>query len=183
MTITDDYKIFEDKYYSELTKLKKENYELKDNVKLLEGEKLEVQLNKDKLRECYDELKKDTWTDEQIEEKIEEVFDEYELEDNYLSQEDEFNLESWLNDVAEDIKINENEVDRLSELESIAWIDFYGEKEVIDNGAGIKICKFREDILKMKEENKIQKQIIRETKRQMGYSVSDTEEEDDDEDE
>ena len=41
----------------------------------------------------------------------------------------------------------------------------------------------KEEIVKLKEENKIQKQIIRETKRQMGYSVSDTEEEDDDEDE
>ena len=35
MTITDDYKIFEDKYYSELTKLKKENYELKEENKAL----------------------------------------------------------------------------------------------------------------------------------------------------
>lgn len=44
----------------------------------------------------------------------------------------------------------ENEVDRLSELETIAWEDFYGEEEVIDD---IKIYKFREDIIKMKEEN------------------------------
>jgi hypothetical protein len=35
MTITDDYKMFEDKYYSELTKLKKENYELKEENKAL----------------------------------------------------------------------------------------------------------------------------------------------------
>ena len=102
------------------------------------------------------ELKRDNWTDKQVEEKIEEVFDEYELEDNYLSQEDEFNLESWLNDVSEHIQETDNEVDRLSELESIAWIDFYGEKEVIDN---IKIYKFREDILKMKEENEKLKDV------------------------
>jgi len=108
------------------------------------------------LKKENEELKRDTWTDEQVEEKIEEVFDEYELEDNYLSQEDEFNLESWLNDVSEHIQETDNEVDRLSELESIAWIDFYGEKEVIDN---IKIYKFREDILKMKEENEKLKDV------------------------
>ena len=45
----------------------------------------------------------------------------------------------------------ENEVDRLSELETIVWIDFYGEKEVIDN---TKLYKFRDDIHEIKKENK-----------------------------
>jgi hypothetical protein len=45
----------------------------------------------------------------------------------------------------------ESEADRLSELETCAWIDFYGEKEVIDD---IKVYIFRRDIIQMKEENK-----------------------------
>jgi len=43
------------------------------------------------------------------------------------------------------------ETARLGELESIAWEDFYGEKEVIDD---IKAYKFRDDIIAMKKENK-----------------------------
>ena len=45
----------------------------------------------------------------------------------------------------------DRECDRLSELEVIAWTDFYGEKEVIDD---IKCYIFRRDIIKMKEDNK-----------------------------
>tara|TARA_R110000850_G_scaffold28329_1_gene79248 strand:- start:2151 stop:2963 length:813 start_codon:yes stop_codon:yes gene_type:complete len=45
----------------------------------------------------------------------------------------------------------EGETDRLGELETIAWIDFYGEKEVVDD---IKAYRFRIDIVDMKEDNK-----------------------------
>ena len=51
----------------------------------------------------------------------------------------------------------EAEADRTSELECIAWIDFYGEKEVTDD---IKPYRFREDILSMKKENKELKEKI-----------------------
>ena len=43
----------------------------------------------------------------------------------------------------------EGETDRLGELETIAWIDFYGEKEVVDD---IKAYRFRIDIVDMKDE-------------------------------
>jgi len=45
----------------------------------------------------------------------------------------------------------EAEAERTGELESIIWIDFYGEKEVIDD---IKAYRFRDDIIDMKKENK-----------------------------
>jgi len=44
----------------------------------------------------------------------------------------------------------EAEAERTGELESIVWIDFYGEKEVIDD---IKAYRFRDDIIAMKKEN------------------------------
>ena len=50
----------------------------------------------------------------------------------------------------------ETEAERTSELECIAWIDFYGEKEVLDD---IKAYRFREDILAMKKENKELKNV------------------------
>ena len=60
-------------------------------------------------------------------------------------------LKKELEELQEYANDQESEADRTSELESIAWIDFYGEKQVIDD---IKMYKFRDDILKMKEENK-----------------------------
>lgn len=60
------------------------------------------------------------------------------------------------------------ETDRLGELESIAWIDFYGEKEVDDD---IKSYKFRDDIIAMKEENK----KLKKTKQVMYESIMELE--------
>ena len=47
----------------------KENDELKDTIKSLEGDKLELQLNKDKMKEYYDELKEEN---EKLKEQLKE---------------------------------------------------------------------------------------------------------------
>ena len=60
-------------------------------------------------------------------------------------------LEGMVKDLELENEELKAEADRTSELESIAWIDFYGEKEVIDD---IKAYRFRDDILAMKKENK-----------------------------
>tara|TARA_R110002012_G_scaffold312529_1_gene523336 strand:- start:13 stop:531 length:519 start_codon:yes stop_codon:yes gene_type:complete len=71
-----------------------------------------------KLKEENEKLKKDNWTDVEIEEKINEVFDEYGLEDNYLSEQEPFNLECWLNDVSEHIKETE-EIEEENKIQDI----------------------------------------------------------------
>ena len=53
-------------------------------------------------------------------------------------------------ELKEENEYHERECDRLSELECIAWIDFYGEETVEDD---IKAYIFRRDIVHMKEEN------------------------------
>jgi hypothetical protein len=72
-------------------------------------------------------------------------------EQNKKLKDDLEELQSDKDDVEEECERWEAEADRTSELETIAWIDFYGEKEVIDD---IKPYRFRDDILSMKKELK-----------------------------
>jgi len=58
----------------------------------------------------------------------------------------------------------EAEAERTGELESIVWIDFYGEKEVIDD---IKAYRFRDDIIAMKKENEELKKEIEDLHEQL----------------
>ena len=60
-------------------------------------------------------------------------------------------LKEEIKELKEEYDYQVEETDRLGELETIAWIDFYGEKEVIHN---LKPMGFSFDILAMKEENK-----------------------------
>lgn len=59
-------------------------------------------------------------------------------------------LKKEIAELQEQNEYHERECDRLSELECIAWIDFYGEETVEDD---IKAYIFRRDIVHMKEEN------------------------------
>ena len=120
------------------------------------------------LKEENEKLKKERWTDEQIEKKIEEVFDEYELEDNYLSQEDEFNLESWLNDVSEhiqeEIKFYKYGFAELCE-------EYEGDGEWSFEEVKYWIDKQNEEIEELKKENKEQKEKIDTMNEQMNKIV------------
>jgi len=147
-------------------KTKEENDELKEeaeqNKQLFDitfGECMKTKEENDELKKI---LKASHKTDYILEMIMDEGFD------TDLYDEENFDVEDFIHNVNEKIEelreeneTLENEVDRLSELESIAWIDFYGEKEVIDN---IKIYKFREDIQKMKDINEVQEAQIYFTK-------------------
>jgi len=75
---------------------------------------------------------------------------------NYEKENEE--LKKEIEDIKEVNEQLEAEAERTGELESIVWIDFYGEKEVIDD---IKAYRFRDDIIAMKKENeKLKKKQI-----------------------
>ena len=81
-------------------------------------------------------------------------------------------LEGMVKDLELENEELKAEADRTSELESIAWIDFYGEKEVIDD---IKAYRFRDDILAMKKENKELKEYVKEVQIIGGAIIKDSE--------
>lgn len=151
-------------------KTKKENEELKEeaeqNKQLFDITFGECMKLKEKIEELKEIIMKQTQCSTAQLNEIEKLKEEqeYTLDDLHelvkdegfdtdLYDEENFDVEDFIHDVKEKIDELDNDVDRLSELESIAWIDFYGEKEVIDN---IKIYKFREDIQKMKDINEVQ---------------------------
>jgi len=122
-----DYKKLYLKCFAEKKALKKENQELKEEIEDIKEEYFEKGWETGKC-DTFGEIDDNV---KPLKEKIEE-----------------------LNEVNEQL---EAEAERTGELESIVWIDFYGEKEVIDD---IKAYRFRDDIIAMKKENEeIKKEI------------------------
>ncbi len=116
-----DWKKMYQKTFAQKKALKKENQELKEEIEDIKEEYFEKGWETGKC-DTFDEIDE---TVKPLKEKIEE-----------------------LNEVNDQL---EAEAERTGELESIVWIDFYGEKEVIDD---IKAYRFRDDIIAMKKENK-----------------------------
>ncbi len=120
ITMPIDYKKLYLKCFQEKKALKKENQELKEEIEDIKEEYFEKGWETGKC-DTFGEIDDNV---KPLKEKIEE-----------------------LNEVNEQL---EAEAERTGELESIVWIDFYGEKEVIDD---IKAYRFRDDIIAMKKEN------------------------------
>ena len=145
LKVANDYDTLKEKNDKEKNTLKVEIAKLKEkNDKLMKLSKAHKE-HKDLLKIQIEKLKEEQkYTLDDLHELV-----ENEGFDDDLYDEENFDVEEFIHDVKEKMDELDNEVDRLSELETIVWTEFYGEKEVIDN---TKLYKFREDIHEMKKQ-------------------------------
>ena len=147
---------FEFGIHTWVDKLLKENKMLKDRSQ--DAMKLTIAQNEN----FMDELERKDNIISNREEEIVRMVDDY----NVLKEEFE-EMEDVMDDITEhpdydDMAADISELERLGELESIIWSEFYKEEEWVDDTKGYILIRDFEDHHKMKEENKMLKEKISE---------------------
>ena len=149
-----------------------------DYIEIARSKVVDAEKNRklqDIIKKLHDENKKlkDDYHQKGIDEQTE--IDEWHSEWTKKSDEDRDEYRALVQELKEENKklkddYHQKGIDEQTEIDE--WHSEWTKKSDEDRD------EYRALVQELKEENKIQKQIIRETKRQMGYSVSDTEEED-----